>query len=174
MEFHIHTDGSRMGESTTDGGPGGWAYVARYGDIVAEDSGGYFKTTNNRMEILAIVEALSAIQEPAVVKIYSDSQYSIDGATKWSHGWIRNGWKRKLPNGMTEDVKNADLFKRLYALTRYHKVEFIKVKAHSGVPDNERCDVLAKNAAQNPTMVDEGYVPRAPSTGPKPNYWKRF
>lgn len=159
MEYIVYTDGSALGNGASDGAPGGWAFVASYGDMKSEASKGYFKTTNNRMEILAVIEALSQIQDPAVVKIHTDSQYTIDGATKWVWGWIKNGWKRQPQPGVFEDVKNADLFKRLHALTRFHKVEFIKVKAHSGIPDNERCDVLAKAAAAEPTEIDEGFVP---------------
>lgn len=159
MEWHIYTDGSCL-DNSPKGGPGGLAWVATYGDLKAEKSRGFFKTTNNRMEILAVIDALSEIQERSIIKIYSDSQYTIDGATKWVYGWIKNGWRRKTQFGGMEDVKNADLFKRLHALTRFHKVEFIKVPAHSGVPDNERCDVLAKAAAAAPNEIDEGFVPR--------------
>jgi len=158
MEWHIYTDGSCL-ENSSAGGPGGYAWVATYGNLRVEYSKGFFKTTNNRMEILAVVNALSQIQERAVVNIYTDSQYTIDGATKWVWGWIMKGWKRENSPGVFEDVKNADLFKRLHELTRYHKVVFVKVKAHSGIPDNERCDVLAKAAAAQPTEIDEGFVP---------------
>jgi ribonuclease HI len=157
--YSIYTDGSALGNGEIGGAPSGFAWVARFGDIKAEYSKGFFKSTNNRMEILAVVDALSNIQERAHVKIFTDSQYTIDGATKWVWGWIKNGWKKRSLNGTVEEVKNQDLFKRLHALTRFHKVEFFKVKAHSGIPDNERCDVLAKAAAANPTDIDEGFVP---------------
>lgn len=161
--FHIYTDGSALGNGGVGGAPSGLAWVARIGDISAEGSRGFFKSTNNRMEIMAVVDALSSIQERSHVKIYTDSQYTIDGATKWVWGWIKNGWRRQVRTQtgqmVTEDVKNSDLFKRLHALTRFHKVEFIKVKAHSGIPDNERCDVLAKAAAANPTEIDAEFVP---------------
>ncbi len=159
MEYHIYTDGSCL-DNNPAGGPGGWAWVATFGDIKVEGSKGYFKSTNNRMEIMAVIEALSQLQEPSVVKIYTDSQYTIDGATKWVYGWIRKGWIRTTQFGVTEEVKNKDLFQRLHLLTRFHKVEFIKVKAHCGIPDNERCDVLAKQAARNPTDIDEGFIPK--------------
>lgn len=163
MEWHIYTDGSCL-DNNPSGGPGGLAWVASYGDLKAEKSRGFFKSTNNRMEIMAVIDALSQLQDPAIVKIYTDSQYTIDGATKWVWGWIKNGWKRQVRTQsgqmVQEDVKNNDLFKRLHALTRFHKVEFIKVKAHSGVPDNERCDVLAKQAASKPNEIDEGFIPR--------------
>lgn len=173
MQYHINTDGSRLGDPKEDG-PGGWAAVIRYGDLVAEISQGFFMTTNNRMEILAVIMALEEIQEPSKITIYSDSQYTIDGATKWCYGWVKNGWRKRLPNGDFGEIKNVDLFKRLYALVRYHKVNFIKVKAHSGVPDNERCDTLAKAAARNPTEVDHGYIPKAQQAQtPRQNYWRR-
>lgn len=172
MEWHIYTDGSCL-ENNPKGGPGGLAWVAAYGELRAEKSRGFFKTTNNRMEIMAVIDALSQLQDRAVVKIYTDSQYTIDGATKWVWGWIKNGWKRKLQGGGEEDVKNADLFKRLHLLTRFHKVEFIKVKAHCGIPDNERCDVLAKAAAAIPNEIDEGFIPREVATEKKQRYWRR-
>lgn len=173
MEYHIYSDGSCL-DNNPAGGPGGLAWVATYGDVRAEHSRGFFKSTNNRMEIMAVVDALSSIQEKSVVKIYTDSQYTIDGATKWVWGWIKNGWVRKTQFGAPEDVKNKDLFQRLHALTRFHKVEFIKVKAHCGIPDNERCDVLAKLAAANPNEIDEGFIPTVKDPNkPKFNYWKR-
>lgn len=157
MEWHIYTDGSCL-DNNPAGGPGGLAWVATYKDLRAESSRGFFKTTNNRMEIMAIVDALSQLQERSVVNIYTDSQYTIDGATKWVWGWIKNGWVRRTQFG-EEDVKNKDLFQRLHALTRFHKVNFIKVRAHCGIPDNERCDVLAKEAAAKPNEIDEGFIP---------------
>lgn len=160
MIWHIYTDGSCL-DNNPGGGPGGFAWVASFGDCIVEGSRGYFKTTNNRMEQMAIIDCLSQIQEPSVVKIYTDSQYSIDCVTKWIYGWLRKNWVRTTQFGVTEEVKNKDLIQRLYALTRYHKVEFIKVKAHCGIPLNERCDVLAKAAASKPTDVDEGFIPKS-------------
>ena len=160
MIWHVYSDGSCL-ENSSAGGPGGFAWVATFGDCVVEHNKGYFKTTNNRMELMAILDALSQIQEPSVVKIYTDSQYSIDCVTKWVYGWIRKNWIRTTQFGVTEEVKNKDLIQRLFALTKYHKVEFIKVKAHCGIPLNERCDVLAKEAAYKPTDVDEGFIPKS-------------
>lgn len=174
MEYIIYTDGSALGNGATNGAPGGLAWVATYGDLKAERNRGFFKTTNNRMEILAVIDALSEIQERSVVKIHTDSQYTIDGATKWVWGWIKNGWKRRTQSGEMEDVKNADLFKRLHVLTRFHKVEFIKVKAHSGIPDNERCDILAKAAAAAPNEIDEGFVPSQSVQKSSSKPWSRF
>lgn len=169
MVYEVWTDGSCL-DNNPLGGPGGFAWVASLGDLKTEYSKGYFKTTNNRMEIMAVIDALSQVQERSVIKIHTDSQYTIDGATKWVWGWIKNGWRRQPQPGVFEDVKNADLFKRLHALTRFHKVEFIKVKAHSGVPDNERCDVLAKAAAGQPSEVDEGFIPTVKTDKPKSSW----
>jgi len=153
--FHIYTDGSCL-DNNPKGGPGGWAYVASYGDLRIERSAGYIKSTNNRMEIMAIIEGLSDLHEKTDVKIYTDSQYTIDAMSKWIYGWMRNNWKTRND----EDVKNKDLFQTLFPLIKYHKVEFIKVKAHCGIELNERCDVLAKEAAANPTLVDTGFIPK--------------
>ena len=173
MEWNVYTDGSCL-DNNPSGGPGGLAWVASYGDLRAEGSRGFFKSTNNRMEIMAVVDALSQLEEKSVVNIYTDSQYTIDGATKWVWGWIKNGWVRKTQFGGTEDVKNKDLFQRLHALTRFHKVNFIKVKAHCGIPDNERCDVLAKQAAAAPNEVDVGFIPTVKDPNkPKYNPWHR-
>lgn len=155
MHYEIWTDGSCL-DNNPKGGPGGFAFVALYGDLQYEYARGYHKTTNNRMEIMAVLEALDQLQEPTVVKIYTDSQYTIDAITKWVYGWLRNDWKTRND----DDVKNKDLFQKLYALVRFHKVEFIKVKAHIGVPLNERCDVLAKAAARAPTEDDVGFIPK--------------
>lgn len=161
MEYHIWTDGSCLENNSTTGGPGGYSIVAKYGEVETEISKGFFKTTNNRMEVMAIIVALSEIQEPSVVKIYTDSQYAIDGVTKWIYGWLKNNWKRfDQFSKKSVDVKNKDLFIKLHRLVNYHKVQLIKVKGHSGVPENERCDVLAKEAAANPTDHDEGFIPK--------------
>lgn len=154
--FEIWSDGSCL-DNNPKGGPGGYAVVALYGDLQIEISKGFYKTTNNRMEIMAVLEALSQLQERTEVKVYTDSQYTIDAVTKWVYGWMKRDWKTRND----EDVKNKDLFQKLYALCRFHKVEFIKVKAHVGVPLNERCDVLAKAAARAPTDDDVGFIPKA-------------
>lgn len=154
-----YTDGSKIGESTNDGGPGGWGYHAQYGEQVVEKSAGYFKTTNNRMEILAVISFLEELQEPTKVTIYSDSQYTIDAITKWIYGWIKNDWV----TSQGQPVKNKDLFERLFKLIKFHTVKMEKVLAHSGIEGNERADTLAKEAASNPTLIDEGYVPPDPN-----------
>ena len=154
-EWICYSDGSRLGESGTDGGPGGWGYHAIFGDQIVEKYCGYFKTTNNRMEILAIISFLEEFQEPTKVTIRTDSQYTIDSVTKWIYGWIKNNWV----TSQGQPVKNKDLFERLFKLVKFHTVTFEKVKAHSNIPGNERADTLAKEAAKNPTLVDTDYVP---------------
>lgn len=158
-EWICYSDGSRLGESGTDGGPGGWGYHAIFGDQIVEKSCGYFKTTNNRMEILAIISFLEEFQEPTKVTIRTDSQYTIDSVTKWIYGWIKNNWV----TSQGQPVKNKDLFERLFKLVKFHTVTFEKVKAHSGIIGNERADELAKEAAGNPTLGDEGYIPPDPN-----------
>lgn len=158
-EWICYSDGSRLGESGTDGGPGGWGYHAIFGDQIVEKSCGYFKTTNNRMEILAIISFLEEFQEPTKVTIRTDSQYTIDSVTKWIYGWIKNNWV----TSQGQPVKNKDLFERLFKLVKFHTVTFEKVLAHSGITGNERADELAKEAAGSPTLVDEGYFPPDPN-----------
>lgn len=168
MIFECWTDGSCL-DNNPAGGPGGFGWVTDYEGLVIEHSCGYEKTTNNRMELMAVINALTSLQERSIVNIYTDSQYTINGATKWIYGWIRNKWKTK--NG--EDVKNKDLFQTLHKLTLFHKVTFIKVKAHTGIPLNERCDVIAKEAAAHPTKVDEGFIPSSLENKPSVPWFKR-
>jgi len=149
--YHIHTDGSALGNP----GPGGYGIVARCGDVAVELSKGYMLTTNNRMEVLAVIAALEEFGPGIDVTIYSDSMYAINAATKWMKGWIRNRW---VGFQSQQPVKNKDLMMVLNELLKKNKVKFVKVKAHSGVADNERCDVLAKEAARKPELVDVGYV----------------
>lgn len=154
-----YTDGSCFEQNGGSGGNGAWAFHAIFGELIVEKSCGYFKTTNNRMEILAIISFLEEFQEPTKVTIRSDSQYTIDAVTKWIYGWIKNNWV----TSQGQPVKNKDLFERLFKLVKFHTVKFEKVKAHSGIIGNERADELAKEAAGNPTLVDEGYIPPDPS-----------
>ncbi|MBP5620840.1 MAG: ribonuclease HI, partial [Thermoguttaceae bacterium] len=107
-----------------------------------ERSGGEANTTNNRMELQAVVEGLSTLKRRTTVKIVSDSAYVLNGLSSWIKSWKRNGWKRRDGSKMVE-VKNVDLWKRLDELIASHEVEFSKIKGHSGHPENERCDELA-------------------------------
>ncbi|HRK65239.1 MAG TPA: ribonuclease HI [Terricaulis sp.] len=135
---HIWTDGACSGNP----GPGGWGAVLRYGDAEKELSGAEAATTNNRMELMAAIEALNALKKPANVKLHTDSKYVMDGVTKWIHGWKKKGWK----TADNKPVKNEDLWRALEAAANRHNVEWQWVKGHAGDPMNERADELARAA----------------------------
>jgi ribonuclease HI len=145
------TDGSCLGNP----GPGGWAAVLRCNGSERELSGGFALTTNNRMEILAVIEALSILKEPCSVDLHTDSQYVRNAVEKkWLAGWRRNGWK----TSDKKPVKNRDLWERLQPLLDVHTVRFHWVRGHSGHPENERCDVLARTRASSRGLPpDTGY-----------------
>ena len=137
----IFTDGACSGNP----GPGGWGAILRFNGIEKELSGGERETTNNRMEMTAVISALSALKESCEVTLYSDSKYIIDSVTKgWAVGWRARGWKKadKSP------ALNADLWEKLLILLEKHKVSFEWVKGHAGHPENERCDTLAVNESR--------------------------
>lgn len=132
----IYTDGACSGNP----GPGGWGAVLRYGFAEKELSGGAYETTNNRMELTAVISALSALKEPCEVELYSDSKYIIDAVTLgWAKKWKANGWKK----ANREPALNSDLWDKLLTLINKHSVTFHWVKGHAGHPENERCDALA-------------------------------
>ena len=135
----IYTDGACKGNP----GPGGWGAVLRMGAYEKDLSGHAPATTNNRMEMTAVIEALNALTAPCEVQLYTDSRYVIDGITKWIFGWQKNGWK----NAAKKPVLNSDLWLALVEAKRPHKVSWNWVKGHSGHPENERADQLASNAA---------------------------
>ena len=138
-EVTIYTDGACSGNP----GPGGWGALLMYKDTKKEISGGKADTTNNVMELTAVIEGLKLLKFPCKVKLYSDSAYVVNGFNqKWIYGWIKNGWK----NSSKEPVKNKELWQELYDLTKVHEVEFIKVKGHADNEYNNRCDELARNA----------------------------
>lgn len=138
-EVMIYTDGACSGNP----GPGGWGAVLFYGEHKKEISGGEKVTTNNRMEIQAVIEGLSLLKEPCTVKVYSDSAYVVNCFQNgWIHGWLRNGWK----NSKKDPVENQDLWKKLWELMKQHSVEYVKVKGHSDNEWNNRCDELAREA----------------------------
>jgi len=138
-EVVIYTDGACSGNP----GPGGWGSILMYKENIKEISGGKEDTTNNVMELTAVIEGLKLLKFPCKVKLYSDSAYVVNAfEQKWIYGWIKNDWK----NSTKEPVKNKELWQELYELTKVHKVEFIKVKGHSDNEYNNRCDALARNA----------------------------
>lgn len=129
------TDGACSGNP----GPGGWGALLRYNGNERELCGGEEETTNNRMELLAAIEALSALKQPCHVRLTTDSTYVKDGITKWLENWKRNGWK----TAAKKPVKNQDLWIRLDEQSSRHRIEWCWVKGHSGHPENERADTLA-------------------------------
>lgn len=133
--IEIFTDGACRGNP----GPGGWGALLRYNGQEKELYGGESMTTNNRMELLAAIEALKALKEPCQVILTTDSQYVRQGITSWLAGWKRNGWK----TAAKKPVKNEDLWRQLDELNARHKVTWQWVKGHSGHPENERADQLA-------------------------------
>jgi ribonuclease HI len=153
-EVIIYTDGACSGNP----GPGGWAAVLLYGDKVKEISGGEAVTTNQRMELLAAAEALSCLKEPCQVRLYSDSAYLVNCfRQKWYVHWQKNGWV----NSRREPVQNRDLWERILKLAKLHRVEWLKVKGHSGDRWNERCDELARRAIEDPGNATHGKSPAA-------------
>ena len=139
-EVVIYTDGACSGNP----GPGGWGAVLQSGGHEKDLYGGDPQTTNNRMELMAAIQALEALKGPTKVTLYTDSKYLLDGITKWIHGWQRNGWR----TADKKPVKNADLWQALLAATAPHQVDWRWVKGHSGHPENERADTLACAAAE--------------------------
>lgn len=139
-EVIIYTDGG----CEPNPGSGGYGAVLIFGKHRKELSGGFRLTTNNRMELTAVIEALKALKEPCKVRLYSDSEYVVKAMTQgWVQKWIKKRWKK---------VKNPDLWKQLVELTDKHRVEFKWVKGHAGIPENERCDELAIAASRLPGL----------------------
>ncbi len=134
----IFTDGACSGNP----GPGGWGAILRYNGVEKELSGGAPETTNNRMEMMAAIQALEALKRPSRVKLHTDSTYLMDGITKWIHAWKAKGWK----TANRKPVKNQDLWRRLEEALARHEVEWVWVKGHAGHPENERADELARAA----------------------------
>lgn len=135
----IFTDGACKGNP----GKGGWGVLLRAGEHERELSGSDPATTNNRMEMTAVLRALEALKSPCAVRLHTDSRYVIDGMTKWIFGWVRKGWK----TADNKPVKNEDLWRALVDAARPHKIEWIWVKGHDGHVENERVDKLASDAA---------------------------
>ena len=150
--IEIHTDGSCLGNP----GPGGWAAVLRFGEHRKELSGGFARTTNNRMEIIAVLEGLRALSRPCRVTMHTDSQYVAKAIKdRWLKNWQSNGWKTAAKKA----VKNQDLWMELAKLLQTHQVDFRWLKGHAGNPENERCDELARTAALLGNLLpDPGFI----------------
>lgn len=154
MKVNIYTDGAARGNPD---GPGGYGTILTYKDSkgvvhTKEISGGYKKTTNNRMELMAVIKGLEALNKPCEIDLYSDSKYVTDAFNqKWIEGWMKKGWKR----GKNEPVKNVDLWQRLLKAKEMHQVNFIWVKGHAGHEMNERCDFLATSAADGTDLLED-------------------
>ena len=136
MSVTIYTDGACSGNP----GPGGWGAILRYGDHEKELNGSEADTTNNRMEMMAVIEALRALSKPCTIDLYTDSVYVKDGVTKWMDGWKAKGWK----TASKKPVKNQDLWERIDSEIQRHNINWHWVKGHAGHPDNERADELAR------------------------------
>ena len=141
-EVTIYTDGACSGNP----GPGGYGVILMSGKYKKEISGGEPETTNNRMELMAVIVGLQALKRPCTVNLYSDSQYVVNMVKEgWLERWKQNGWMRNKK----EPAKNIDLLEELYRLLQIHRVEMIWVKGHAENPYNNRCDELAVNAYKN-------------------------
>ncbi len=136
----IFTDGACSGNP----GPGGWGAIRRHGATEKELFGGEILTTNNRMEMMAVIEALRALKKNVEARVHTDSQYVQKGITEWIHGWKRRGWK----TANKDPVKNEDLWRELDRLAAQHTIEWIWVKGHAGHVENERADVLARRGVE--------------------------
>ncbi|MGN0920073.1 MAG: ribonuclease HI [Alphaproteobacteria bacterium] len=134
-KVYLYTDGACSGNP----GPGGWACLLKYKEKTKEISGGAPKTTNNQMELQAVIEGLSLLKKPCEVELFTDSKYVLEGATKWLDGWIQKGWKKadKKP------VLNRELWEKLIPLFNRHTIDWHWVKGHAGHPENERVDTMA-------------------------------
>ena len=151
-QVSLYTDGSCLGNP----GPGGYGALLIYKEHRKELSQGYRLTTNNRMELMAAIAGLLALQESCKVNLTTDSQYVRQGITQWIENWKRRGWL----TASKEPVKNVDLWQLLDKEVQRHNVEWLWVKGHSGHPENERCDELARSAAESSNLhEDSGYAP---------------
>ncbi len=138
--IEIYTDGACSGNP----GPGGWGAILRSGGTEKELYGGEPLTTNNRMEMTAVIEALRALKRPVEARVHTDSQYVQKGISEWIHGWKRRGWK----TAAKEPVKNEDLWRELDRLAAAHRIEWVWVRGHAGHAENERADELARRGVE--------------------------
>jgi ribonuclease HI len=146
----IYADGGCRGNP----GPGGWGVVLQSGGIEKELWGGEPHTTNNRMELTAVIRALEALKRPTATQVHTDSQYVQKGINEWIHNWKRNGWR----TADKKPVKNADLWQILDGLARQHEIEWLWVKGHAGHPGNERADRLANRGIDELSAVPRSNV----------------
>ncbi len=140
-KVEIFTDGACSGNP----GLGGWGAVLRYKEVEKEISGAQEATTNNRMELTAVINALKLLKTACEADIYTDSQYVMKGATEWLNGWVKNSWR----TADKKPVKNSDLWQEIYHLNKQHVLHWHWVKGHAGHPQNEHCDLLARNAIEH-------------------------
>lgn len=143
----LYTDGSCLGNP----GPGGYGALLVYNGHKKELSQGFKNTTNNRMELLAVIEGLGALSQPCKIDLTTDSNYVKDGITKWIKNWKKNGWK----TASKQPVKNVDLWKKLDEAVQPHQIEWHWVKGHSGHPENELVDDLARAAAESSDLLED-------------------
>lgn len=137
----IFTDGACSGNP----GVGGWGAILRYKTIEKELSGGELNTTNNRMELMAVIQALSALKFSCNISLYTDSKYVMSGITEWMDNWKKNGWHT---TNKKQPVKNIDLWQQLDELVQKHEIRWVWVKGHNGHAENERCDALARTEVE--------------------------
>jgi ribonuclease HI len=149
-QVKLSTDGACIGNP----GPGGWACVLRFGDRTGEMYGCHERTTNNRMELQAVIEGLRVLREPCMVSISTDSQYVQRGVTEWLEGWKANGWRKSKKNKGSRAVLNQDLWTELDRRITEHTVRWQWVKGHGDDSDNLRCDSLANRAAREQIFSD--------------------
>ncbi|MCC8376450.1 MULTISPECIES: ribonuclease HI [Photorhabdus] len=149
-QVEIFTDGSCLGNP----GPGGYGVLLRYQQHEKTLSEGFYHTTNNRMELMAAIIGLETLTRPCKIVLTTDSQYVRQGITQWIHNWKKRGWRKadKSP------VSNVDLWQRLDQAISHHDIDWQWVKGHAGHDENERCDELARAAANSPTETDTGYL----------------
>ena len=140
-QVKIFTDGACSGNP----GLGGWAAILRYKDVEKEIYGAQEATTNNRMELIAVINALQLLKADCEVDLFTDSQYVLKGATQWLSDWVKNDWR----TANKKPVKNSDLWQNIYHLNKKHILHWHWVKGHAGHLENERCDLLARNAIEN-------------------------
>jgi ribonuclease HI len=139
--IEIFTDGACLGNP----GPGGWGVILRYKEVEKELFGSEAETTNNRMELTAVIKAFEVLKRQCNITIYTDSKYVMNGITEWMSNWKKNNW---CTSNKKNSVKNIDLWQRLDALLQGHEIRWVWVKGHAGHPENERVDILARDAAK--------------------------